>query len=179
METETAPKPRKGGRAKNSALTAERKAILSLVEAEKGESAEDAVARVIREKDQENERLKKLLKLNSEALADKEAEDERRAAKETQAQVATIAAGQSEKADVGPIGGLPTDYAFYPKPGEQYRQPEPPPGTLTAREGDLGEAYVRWFLSANGPDETRKKYGHGTTNNRIYLLPPDVQAALK
>lgn len=178
METDTVKPPRKGGRAKNSALTAERKNILSLVEAEKGESAEDAVARVLREKDEEMGRLKNLLKLNSEALAEKEAEDERRAAKETQAQVATITAGQSEP-EGGPVGGLPTDYAFYPKLGERYIPPEPPPGTLTAREGDLGEAYSRWFLSTNGPEETRKKYGHGTSNNRIYLLPPDVQAALK
>lgn len=171
METDTVKTPRKGGRNSNAALTEERRNVLALVEAEKGESADNAVARVLREKDEEMSRLKNLLKLNSEALAEKEAEDERRAAKETQAQVATIAAG--------PVGGLPTDYAFYPKPGELYVPPEPPPGTLTAREGDLGEAYVRWFLSANGPDETRKKYGHGTSNNRIYLLPPDVQAALK
>lgn len=178
METDT-PTKHKGGRNSNTALTAERKKILLLVEAGRYESAEEAVARVLREKDEENERLKKLLKLNSEALADKEAEDERRAAKETAAAVQGIAAGQSEQPDQGPIGGLPIDYAFYPKLGEQYRPPEPPPGTLTAREGDLGEHYVRWFLGTQGPDKTRAKYGFGTTNDRIHLLPADVREALK
>lgn len=157
--------PRKGGRAKNTTLTAERKAVLALVEAEKGESPQEAVARALREKDEEVAKLKKLLQMQAEHIQEKEARINVDIPPELPRQ--------------GPQPGLPADYARYPKPGEVIAPPQIPPGGMDPIRGDLGEAFVRWFLTTNGPEETRKKYGFGTTNDRIYLLPKDVQQALK
>jgi hypothetical protein len=78
----------------------------------------------------------------------------------------------------GPIPGLPVDNAFYPAPG-QSPPPPPPAHVLTAQLGEMGPAYIRWFLSTNGPAETAKKYGRGTAFDRTHLLPPDVQKALQ
>lgn len=169
METDTAKPPRKGGRAKNSALTAERKAVLALVEAEKGETTEQAVARALREKDEEVAKLKKLLQMQAEHVQ----EQETRLTSDTPLLV------PPEPPRQGPQPGLPQDFSRYPKPGETITPAALPPGGMDPIRGDIGETFVRWFLTTNGPEETRKKYGFGTTNDRIYLLPSDVQNALK
>lgn len=161
----------------NATLAAERKGVLALVEAEKGESTADAVARALREKDEELERLKVLLKANGEALLAVEAEA--KMARFEDAFLATKPTPEPPGPDVhiGPHPGMAVDTAVYLKPGQSL--PPPPPGIMTAQLGDMTPGYAEWLLENGGPDEVKRVYMHGTTTSRVHLLPPAVQAALK
>lgn len=178
--------PKKGGRKKNEELTAERHEMREALSALPGESTAAALARVLREKEDGQRRLEEHVKKLGEMVTVLQAD------KDTEA-VAAVANGgkpaapEDPNVSRGPHAGVPVDTAIYLRPGQTL--PQPPPGTMTAQTGDMGESYIRWLLANAGPDAVREKYGERwiedsnrvkvRLESRYHLLPPDVQAAIK
>lgn len=169
----------------NQSLLADKKAIAAIVDVEAGESTADAVARALAEKDAEIAKMKGLLKTTADALVEAES-----ARVTSDTPPLEMAGGPTPERQIGPHRGMPVDTAIYLQPGQTL--PDPPPGTLTAQRGDMGESYIRWLLTTGGPDAIREKYGPRMVEgpggaaapkvrleSRFHLLPIDIQNAIK